>query len=129
MLNDVKALGALLTRDLADTSPIVPEIGYDRAPFRDDEEGFTLHADGEGTRSIALNRVGSPAEQVEMAISQAQDWVIELLAHNGREPIWPECRLHPGTHPLTVTAASGTAVWICPKTSDAIAEVGSLGAR
>ena len=127
MLNDVKALGALLTRDLINTSPIVPEIDYDQAPFRDDEVGFTLRADGEGALGIALNPAGSWGEQVEMAVSQAQDWVIELLAHNGRSPVWPECALHPGSHPLTVTVADGTAVWICPKTSDVIAPVGSLG--
>ena len=126
MLTEVTALGAQLMRDLRQTSPIVPEIDYDQTPFRDDEEGFTLRADHEGERGIVLNHVGSPVEQVEMAISQAQDWIIDLLQHSGRPPIWPECRLHPGTHPLKVTDAAGTAVWSCPKTGDVIAPVGSL---
>jgi hypothetical protein len=129
LLNDVKAVGALLTHDLVNTAPIVPEIDYDQAPFRADEVGFSLRADGEGAVGIALNRAGSWGEQIEMAVFQAQDWVIELLAHKGRSPVWPECAMHPGSHPLTVTVADGAAVWICPRTSEVIAVVGSLGTR
>jgi hypothetical protein len=129
VLNDVEAVGALLMRDLADTSPIVPEIDYDQAPFRGDEVGFTLRSDGEDALRVVLNPAGSPAHQIEMAVSQAQDWVIELLADHGRSPVWPGCGRHPDSHPLTVTVADGTAVWICPKTSGVIASVGSLGAR
>ena len=128
MLNEVKELGTRLMRDLINTSPIVPEIDYDQAPFRDDEEGFTLRAEHEGERAIVLNRTGSRID-AEMAISQAQDWIVELLWHRGRPPTWPECGSHPRTHPLSVADVAGTLVWVCPKTSDVIAPVGSLPAQ
>ena len=41
-------------------------------------------------------------------------------------PTWPECPTHPNTHPLEAAVLSDRAVWRCPKSGDAIAEIGTL---
>jgi len=69
----------------------------------------------------------TPFETVRLA-NEIQDFVVEhVLWASGRDPVWPNCPLHPDTHPLDPVedAAVGPA-WRCPK-DGTIARIGELG--
>jgi hypothetical protein len=52
---------------------------------------------------------------------------VEELAAQGRPATWPECPIHPDTHPLTPLARDATAVWCCPRTGQVVSAIGALG--
>ena len=39
-------------------------------------------------------------------------------------PVWPPCRGHP--HPAEAQIVAGKAVWVCPRTGETLAAIGSL---
>jgi len=56
-----------------------------------------------------------------------QEAAIEALWALRETPTWPECSLHPGTHPLNVELTEDRqVVWICSANTAVIAAVGDL---
>lgn len=64
--------------------------------------------------------------QVAMVADQFQDWAVEELCSMGRSTSWPECPIHPRSHPLAAVVDGTRAVWRCPKSEQVIAEIGAL---
>jgi hypothetical protein len=67
-------------------------------------------------------RLAGPADQL-------QEWEIEELAAAGRPATWPECPLHPDSHPLAPQASGDQAVWSCPRSGQVISAIGALPPR
>jgi hypothetical protein len=75
---------------------------------------------------ISVMTSESPSERVASLADQVQEWVIETLWLTGLPATWPECPLHPNSHPLRATADGDQAMWTCPKLNVPIAPIGSL---
>ncbi len=71
---------------------------------------------------IFIERDASFEAQVASLADQIQEFAIEYL----RSTSWPECLLHPGTHPMDAAVFETRAVWCCPKSHEVLADVGAL---
>ena len=69
----------------------------------------------------------SDAEQVVSVADQVQEVAIETLWMERLPVTWPQCPLHPDTHPLDPYLVQGRPVWRCPRSSTVVADIGSLG--
>jgi hypothetical protein len=90
-------------------------------------DGWVWAPDGTGT-GIRIEVDAPLADRVADTADRVQDAAIEALWYEGLSPTWPECPRHPNSHPLEAVVVLGRAVWRCPSTTDAVAEVGKLGA-
>ena len=71
---------------------------------------------------IFIERDMSFEGQVASIAEQVQEFAIESL----RSTSWPECLLHPGTHPMDAAVFGTRAVWRCPKAREVLADIGAL---
>lgn len=119
-----RALAPVL-RDLARTGAPVPDV--------EDEDwtgdplvpsAMLRSPDGGGT-GIAVELALPTAERIAQVADAVQAWAVEELWQTGPTN-WPPCPKHPTTHPLTATVQRTTAVWVCPVTGPAVAEIGTL---
>lgn len=85
-------------------------------------------ADGSSMGIYVLAQDGE-ARRIASLADQVQEWAVEALWSAGMSATWPECPLHPGSHPLLATTADDVAVWTCPKLGQQIAAIGSLEAQ
>jgi hypothetical protein len=71
----------------------------------------------------------SPADQLVAVADQVQDFVHELiLLPAGRPVVWPECPIHPGSHPLTAVDDEELGpAWRCVPSGRTLARIGELG--
>jgi hypothetical protein len=70
---------------------------------------------------------GDWPHQLAHIADQIQEWAVEELWNQGRPATWPECPIHPGSHPLEPVVVASAALWRCPKTTEPFANVGELG--
>ena len=81
-------------------------------------------ADGTGC-GISMLLADSALGQVARVADAVQEWVIEDYWATPFSN-WPPCPEHPTTHPLEVRADESKVSWVCPKSGNLVAEVGSL---
>jgi hypothetical protein len=122
-------LGPVL-RDVRATGGIMPDI---REEAHEDLDGGVVSAwlangASAGGRGIRVLTGLSPAEQLAGMAAQVQEWELEELAAAGRSATWPQCPVHPNSHPLSPEAQGGEAVWVCPRIGRRIARIGELDA-
>jgi hypothetical protein len=79
--------------------------------------------DGSGS-GIRIQWAAPLADRVADIADQVQEVAIEALWHEGFSATWPECPLHPNSHPLEAVSIADRAVWRCPTSTEAVAEVG-----
>jgi hypothetical protein len=116
---------APVLRDLAATSTSTPVIREEAHEEGDEMVCAWLEgADGTG-QGIRVALSCSPVEQLADLADQVQEWVIEELHAAGESAVWPPCPRHPN-HPLQPEVRDEMAVWICPRTSQAIGAIGTL---
>lgn len=75
---------------------------------------------------IYVMAADSEVQRIVSLADQVQEWAVEALWRAGLPATWPECPLHPGSHPLRAATIADEAVWICPKLDQEIAAIGSL---
>lgn len=119
-----RALAPVL-RDLASTG--APEPRVENTHWTDDPEvpSAMLHSPDGGGTGVAVELALSPAERSARVADTVQEWAIEELWREGPTS-WPPCPQHPTTHPMAATVRHETAVWACPITGLAVAEIGAL---
>lgn len=115
---------ATVLRDVAATYPL--PVTVEPAEVGDDAEWVRLSAGDPSTAEIRAHTDLSPAERLADVAGQVADWLVESLPGAGRPAVWPECPLHPDSHPVDPRAAGDRAEWVCPATGRAVAAVGSL---
>jgi len=64
-------------------------------------------------------------------VEDEEEASVELASHLQEDilgwlwgPAWPPCRGHP--HPAEARIVAGQAVWVCPRTGETLAAIGSL---
>src|SRR6478735_363115 len=69
-----------------------------------------------GTRTGVVVTVAlQPSHLLASLAAQVQDFLHEELPGRGLPALWPECPLHPHSHPLSPeVGAQMVAVWLCP---------------
>jgi hypothetical protein len=115
-------------RDLQSSGAIVPDI---REEAHDDLGPDCVCAwiqtlGGAGSMGIRVQVSLPAAERLADLADQIQEWEVEELAAAGRPATWPECPLHPDTHPLAPQARGDRAVWSCPASGQVIGIIGAL---
>lgn len=118
---------APLLRDMEATGQALPDI---RAEAHADWGAgivcaWIQHPGGTG-HGISVLPPGQRGDQLCDLAEQLQDWARDAQADPQR-PLWPDCPAHPGAHRLEPEATGETAVWLCPRTSWVVAEIGALG--
>jgi hypothetical protein len=83
--------------------------------------------DGTGT-GVSVMAYDELAQRVALAADQLQDIVVEALWTAERSTSWPECPIHPGTHPLNAELTAAGPMWRCARSGVDIVEIGSLRA-
>jgi hypothetical protein len=87
-------------------------------------ESFMLWIAGAGGRGIQWGD-GSRPQDLVAAMDTIQDEVCEARWALGLTVVWPQC---PGHEHIPIPRAGGDeAVWECPQTRKAIAQIGGLG--
>jgi hypothetical protein len=66
-----------------------------------------LEANDHGT-GMALVEEMKSAERVADVADRASDWAVEALNSLGLSATWPECPLHPRSHPLQAEIETGS---------------------
>ncbi len=125
-----KALESALEIVLSDLSPTLNPTVEDSewSNFPGQVTALLLDAEGKSGGSGVYVMTDQPRiEQIVSLADQVQEWAVEALWSRGLGAVWPECRLHPDSHPLHARVSDkGRAVWVCPTQNQVIAEVGSL---
>jgi hypothetical protein len=115
--------------DLTTTCRIQPTV-EPWGPQASGDEGdqrWVMLREADGTGAGAGVRLGQPAaDQVVELADHAQEWAVEALNAVGLPAVWPECRLHPDSHPLSPVVRRDIAVWLCPRDDVEIAVIGRL---
>ena len=112
----------LVLRDMRATCDVQPLV-----EARDGEIWF-FEADGSGC-GIGAEGTFAPAEAVRVVADQASEWAVEHFCNLGLPATWPECPVHPRSHPLMAEVLSEVASWCCPRTATLIAPIGALQRR
>jgi hypothetical protein len=91
-------------------SPVLHDLGTEQdltAQLRDEQWAGTPGqmsarlgnpADG-STMGIYVLAADSDAQRIASLADQVQEWAVETLWKAGLSATWPECPLHPGSHP------------------------------
>jgi hypothetical protein len=79
-----------------------------------------------GSQGIRVQVSLPPAERLADLADQLQEWEVEELAAVGRPATWPECPLHPDSHPLAPEARDDQPLWCCPVSGQVISVIGAL---
>jgi hypothetical protein len=113
----------LVAGDVRRTTSLTPAVEDDDWMR---QEGFASAMFGfegvGGQRGVSVEILASLAERLVRLADVVQDEVADELWG-----AWPECRLHPASHPLDPRNQEDRAVWVCPNTGQAVAEIGRLG--
>jgi hypothetical protein len=116
-------------RDLVANCAVVAEFREAPGDFGVDQPGvWVLEPDGTGIGISVVPGEGL-TDQVAGLADQVQEWAVEALWSAGLPAVWPECPLHPDSHPLAVGVENEVAVWSCPRTDTVIVPVGELPAK
>jgi hypothetical protein len=86
-----------------------------------------LNEEGHGL-GLSVNEGDSPVQRLAHLADQVQEWAVEELWRQGLPATWPECPLHPNSHPLQPAVVDDKAVWSCPKDAEVVARIGELAA-
>jgi len=138
--NRLAACLAPVLRDLAAAGVPAPEIRDE--PWYLGPDALTAVAyspDGSGLGIRVLPGVPF-ADQVAVLADQFQGWAVEVRRAAGMSGLWPECPVHPNSHPLRtdvdtdtdngigagIDTASGRAVWRCPESGRIVSAIGEL---
>lgn len=122
----LKAMEPLL-HDLAVTQALLPDV-EDRSWDEDPDVISAFIGRGHLDQGIRIRlSLPSAARMVDLA-SQVQEWEIEELWAAGKNVSWPNCPIHPNSHPLSPRASDDDPKWCCPVTDKAICAIGSLAA-
>jgi hypothetical protein len=121
----VSALAPVL-RDLAATASIELDVSAGDWGYEDGPSAMVSGPSG-GSTGVAFMDGLTPAERIASVADQVQEIVIEELWHARRSATWPQCPLHPDSHPLEAIVIASRAVWRCPKSTEIIEELGALG--
>jgi hypothetical protein len=72
----------------------------------------------------------SPDAQLASVADQVQEFIHEgILWYGGKPVVWPQCPLHPDSHPLApVVDGTQGPVWTCPRSAHVVARIGALPA-
>jgi hypothetical protein len=122
-----RALDIVLT-DVAATGlprPVIEDVDW---PDLETQIGATLRSDF-GQLGVSIVATDSEDAQLVSLADQIQEFVHEQVLHKAGLPVvWPECPLHPGSHPLQAVEDDlvGPA-WQCARLGRTIARVGDLG--
>lgn len=73
-------------------------------------------------RGVKVEMAASLADRLVQVAYVVQDEVADELWG-----AWPECPVHPSSHPLDPRNQDDRGVWVCPNTGQALAEIGRLG--
>lgn len=84
--------------------------------------GFYKSRDGRGYGTTVLDQE-DPVELIAFIADRLQDQVIWESDEAWAQPR-PQCPGH--VHPATPRVCDGEAVWVCPKTDEVIAQIGSF---
>ncbi len=125
-----------ILRDLRSSGAIIPDVveeahddaGPDRVAAWIQPPG-TADSGAVGSQGIYVQVDLSPPERIADLADQIQEWEVEELAAAGRPATWPECPLHPNSHPLAPRAHGDQAAWWCPVSGQLIAGIGALPPR
>lgn len=115
---------AVVLHDVVATYPL--PVTTEPPDFDDHTSCVWITSDGTSKAGIWSRAELPPADRLALVASDVADWLVECLAAAGLPATWPECPLHPGSHPLDPRAAAAGAEWTCPRTGEAVAAVGSL---
>ncbi len=119
IIHDVIASGGLLL-DVRESEP-----HFWRSPVPGYLYATAWAPDGSGTGISVPAGWPRPAQIAELA-EQLREIAIEARWRAEMSATWPECPTHPNSHPLEPALVSERAVWLCPKSGEAIAEIGTL---
>ncbi|GGQ44584.1 hypothetical protein [Couchioplanes azureus] len=78
------------------------------------------------TVEISVPNGENSARALADVADRIADELVEALPAAGYPAVWPECPLHPGSHPLEARTAGHEAMWTCPSADAGIAAIGSL---
>ncbi|MEU7906299.1 hypothetical protein [Actinoplanes sp. NPDC049118] len=122
------ALPDLLTRVLHDVSATYPlRVACEPVRSRSKRESIVrITAEGLATVEISVPDGDTSARELAEVADRVADELVEVLPAAGYPAIWPECPLHPGSHPLEARTDGHEAVWSCPAADARIATIGSL---
>ena len=125
---ELQAPLAAVLADLRATGALVPDIQEQAHEDLDPDVVSAWIQSPHGTSGTGIRVYLSqpPAERLANLADQIQEWEVEELSAAGRPATWPECPLHPGTHPLSAQPHAGQAAWCCPKTRQVIRPIGAL---
>jgi hypothetical protein len=115
---------ATVLHDVEATYPI--PVTIEPPVFDDDTTCVWITTDGQSKAGVLVDKHLPANERLADAAAQVADWLIEALPAAGLPAVWPECALHPDSHPLDPHSTPTGAAWTCPKTGQALAPVGSL---
>lgn len=118
---------ARVLHDLEVTGAPIPRIEEsDWQEYESAESAYLWSEDNSGM-GVWVDTSVSDAKQVAMLADQVQEWAVEELARTGRPTNWPQCPDHPHNHPMAAKTQRGTAMWMCPKSSRRVGDIGQLG--
>jgi hypothetical protein len=113
-------------RDLRVSGAIVPRVR--KEAWDNDPESVQAWIELSGPTGCGIYMLlrHSAAERVANLADQIQEWEVEELCAAGRPATWPQCPIHPDSHPLSPAVHDGSAVWRCPRSGDVICPIGTL---
>ena len=122
----VKANDALqpVLRDIRATGVPVPTVQFTRQEDKDLWLAI-LTASDESSHGFYIDLSLTRAQLVCSIAESTQEWVFDEMQRAGRTN-WPQCPLHPRTHPLQAVLSKGIPQWACPSENIAISEIGQL---
>ena len=113
----------VVLRDISATYPVPVHVEPIAAGGGND---VWITVDTHSKAGIRVADALAPAEQIADVADQVADWLVESLPGAGYRAVWPECPLHPDSHPMQARVVEAAAVWVCPAGVDAIVAIGSL---
>lgn len=125
---DLSELVEVLRRDLDGPDAVLPTLTITRQAALAGHAGIALTSPGASPQVVLINIDASAGQQLVALANGVQDWEVEELARLGRSAVWPQCAVHPNTHPLNVELIAGQARWLCPKSPSYSWRVGDLPA-
>lgn len=126
----VQETAAPVLRDLAATQAIMLDIQEEAHQDQGPSVvcAWVRSSNGKTGTGISISLAVPPAQQVAELAEQLQELELEELSAAGRSATWPECPEHPDSHPLEASVRNYTAMWLCPRSRNAICAIGGIDA-